>query len=167
MVDFCARRLRRTPLAKRPSDEALKKWVTDHGPYELCMMRYALYRMRSSEIILDYNAYFECFVSKSRVLVDFLTGRKDPSDIKAIHFVDAFRTQNREKIQSTLNRIDGHALHPSVERPNSDKDKISFCQCVEIAAWIEVNMDIFINKLSPEFKWDIEKSGTQFDLRRI
>lgn len=149
-------------MAKSPPESALKAWVEDHGPYELTMMRYALRRMRSSKDQLEYNAFFECFASKSRVLIDFYSGRKNKDKIKAQKYCSNYRPPKRDIIQKTINLIDHHALHPSEKRPLGQDEKIQLSDCSIVADWLESAHKLFLCCLPGQYSWNENPLVSQF-----
>lgn len=145
-------------MAKEHSKEALSDWLDEHGPYDLSMMRYGFDKMSKAVEPMDYNAHFECFILKARVLVDFLTGRQKGSDIKTIHFVPGFTAPPRKHIEGVMAKVNDHSAHPSANRPDSDKAKIALEQCREIGLWIEGAMDAFLKSLPADRTWNRAKS---------
>lgn len=128
--------------------EFRRAWLSDHLPYELCMMRYALARMRNSPTQLEYNAFFECFCVKARNLIEFLTCRnRKNTNIDSKYFAPSFKAPDRQGVQTTLNNIDGHVVHNSKQRPIELRYKIHRAHCEALALWVEGAMKLFLESL--------------------
>jgi hypothetical protein len=148
-----------TKKAKKIDPKHRFAWLDDHGPYEVCMMRYSLVRMRSAFSQLDYNAHFECFATKARVLVDFFTNRRPRKDcIAATDFDPNFKAPARDRVQSIINSIDSDVSHPGTERALVQSAKIQLPDCERLASWIEGALALFLKGLSDAKHWNQAKA---------
>jgi hypothetical protein len=130
-------------------------WLKDHGPYELCMMRYGLARMKTAIDQLEYNAFFECFCVKARSLVDFLTRRRaNNTNFDAKDFDENYSAPPRQHVQSVINRLDDHVVHAGAKRPMTSEGKITLEECNELSEWIELAMSQFLKGM-PEKNQDL------------
>lgn len=129
---------------------SLTRWVEEHGPYDLSVMRFAMHVMRQTSEQNMYNLAFEAFASKARVMIDFLTGRQKASrtEIKAAqYFPGGFSPPARNHLNKVIEALDGHALHPSHARPTSKAEKIDIKKCEAIGEWVEAAVEKFIREL--------------------
>lgn len=146
-------------MAKDVDEVALSEWLSEHGPYEICMQRYCRNKMHEAKEQLDYNAHFDAFATHARVLIDFFTGRRK-GDLFATTFVSAYRAPKREHLQTAINRIDAQVAHPTLDRVIQSADKISRDDCDKIALWIESALESFLKALPTERRqlWDDGKA---------
>jgi len=147
-----------------PGADVKEQWLADHGPYEFCMMRYCFSRLYSASDQLDYNAHFECFASKARVLVDFLDNRgKQSNDIRAVDFTSSYSPPSTEPVKNIINKLSPHAAHASTQRPKTTDEKISREDSAKLAEWIEQAMEKFLTSLDPETRplWADNKAGSR------
>lgn len=145
-----------------PGADVKEQWLADHGPYELCMMRYCFNRLSHAANQLDYNAHFECFASKARVLVDFLDNRgKQSNDIRAVDFTSSYSPPRTEPVKNIISKLSPHVAHASTQRPKTADEKISREDSAKLAEWIEQAMEKFLTSLAPETKqlWANDKAG--------
>ena len=140
--------------------EQLKEWLREHLPYELSMMRYSFRKMAvPGDDQFAYNAHYECFAIKARLLLDFI-GCRD--NLKATHFVQNFNPPPREHLKKTFQQLDIQVLHNIRSRLGDRAKKISFEDCERFALWFERGMDTFRAALSQEQR---ELWGTKVDPR--
>lgn len=157
-------------------------WLDDHGPYEVCMMRYGLLRMHQTaeqlaadpnqRAQLEYNAYFECFAGKARLLVDFFTGRRSHrTNFKATDFFPDYSAPKRDHVQDTINLIDPQVSHPGKKRAVEAVGKIKLSDCKGLAKWIEKALAKFLDGMPQENRkhWNDHKAecvanSTQMDV---
>jgi len=157
-------------MTKRLDEVMLDEWLDEHGPYEVCMMRYCIDGMLKATEQLAYNAHYEAFAVHARLLVDFLTGRQKKDDVKATVFCESYRPPKREHLNKALEKLDHQVFHPTAKRTLSRTDKVELDDCIAISEWIELALKQFLTALSSTKyagKWDSAKARDDLIVRMI
>ncbi|MEP9390380.1 hypothetical protein [Mesorhizobium sp. KR9-304] len=147
---------------RKAGEDHQKKWLSEHFPYEVCMMRYGLTAMRGAIMQIDYNLAFECFVSKARVIYSFLTNKAQHNDdIQAADFTSTYPPPSIEKVKNIISRWNAHAAHASNKRPDSVAEKIDLEDCIKMAGWIEKALVAFLAAVPERMRenWSGERAG--------
>jgi hypothetical protein len=147
----------------------LENWLCEHLPYELSMLRYSFRKMAAATDQCDYNAHYECFAIKPRLLLDFI-GCRD-KNVKATNFVERFKPPDRQHLIVAFKQLDTQVHHNVRSRPSDASEKIRYDDCERIALWVEAGMDAFLqmlthkertetwgSKVDPHEKWKIVPS---------
>lgn len=137
-------------------------WLSEHLPYEVCMMRYSLQRMQSATVQYEYNMAYECFAVKARVLFDIFTSR-DSGNLRARDFVPEFLAKRPDEIRHKVNSLNDQVFHPDRDRSPSQGDKIQMADCERIAAWHERHLESFLEALGPDDRahWNAAASNPE------
>lgn len=124
------------------------KWLNEHLPYELMMVRYTIKRLKEHVFWLDWNAYHSAFAVAAANMAGFLTNN-DTGNLKAADFVPGFKARKGE-LAAKFAKMEPQIFHLGKGRP-SETGKFDIDNATEAANWIEDEMAIFISQLGD---WD-------------
>lgn len=143
------------PTKAEIEQEQKKKWLGEHLPYELMMMRYSIVQLRDQKTFwLDWNAFLSAFAVSACNLAAFLTNaEKKQGNFQAHDFVDSFRSR-KEKLAKTFALLEPQVFHLGRARP-TDEGKFTSDDAEAINNWIEGEIKEFVLRLGPwKQYWD-------------
>ena len=73
-------------------------YLEEHLPYELLMLRHTHSTLLQTQDVLNWNAFFECFVVHARNLYNFLRNKSDLNTFAAVDFTTRYRRPNAGEI---------------------------------------------------------------------
>ncbi len=123
--------------------------LSEHIPYSLLMLRYALYCLRAPRSQLDWNAHYECFAVHARLLAVFLTDDSDQTTFRISDLTTGYSVVTQLKVFHKLNE---QVLHFNSRRTKDAKDKIDGTEVARMASWIERAFSDFEKALRAEYR---------------
>jgi len=140
-------------------------YLDEHLPYMLGSVRYDFNKLTQVLFFRDWNASFQSFSVNARNLVEFLTNA-DKGNFKAGDFVEGFRLR-KGNIQGPMRELDQQVFHLGKSRPRDSHGKFDTSAAKQIFDWIEVGMNEFLEKLSPDDRnvWNAKKADPKYDDR--
>jgi hypothetical protein len=132
-------------MAKR-----LGELLTEHIPYEIRMMRFAMFSLLENRqrCDLEQNALIEAFCLHARTLIEFF---KDKYRFGPIDFtVPGFRLQKRFIGDSALARLNEQVAHLTERRRTKIAEKINVAEMQKMLRDIEAEIERFGRHLKPE-----------------
>jgi hypothetical protein len=135
------------------------KWLDEHLPYELMMVRYTIKRLKEYVFWLDWNAYHSAFAVAAANMAGFLTNN-DTGNLKAADFAPGFKARKGE-LAAKFAKMEPQIFHLGKGRP-SEAGKFKINDATEAANWIESEMGIFLSQLGDwEKYWNAARAVPQ------
>jgi hypothetical protein len=134
------------------------KWLDEHLPYELKMMRHSLNRMEEAGVFyLDWNAFHSAFGVAAANMAAFLTNKEGKGNsFRAHDFVAGFRSR-KDDLAKVFEKLEPQIFHLGQGRP-SDTGKFDLADAKRAAGWIEEEMGKFVEKLPDRSLWNEARS---------
>lgn len=141
--------------------ENKEKWLDEHLPYELMMLRYNFSRLTDDAglFFLEWNTAHASFAVSAANLASFLTnGDTGRNNFKACDFVNGFRSQKGELAPVFL-KMEPQIFHLGKSRPDGE-GKFDINDIKRVYPWIEQEMEKFIKQLPADLKkyWNQARS---------
>lgn len=127
------------------NDLQIAEYLSEHLPYELMMLRHAMWKLNEHQEQLEWNVLYESFVVHARNLYKFLTNGED---VQACKFVPGFGS--KADGFSYLQKLDAQVLHLSPNRPRLAQAKMQIGDVKACYEWIEEKFAKFVAGLTEE-----------------
>lgn len=130
--------------------EQQKRYLKEHLPYTLKMLRYTGGQIIQRQHYLSWNAHFESFAVHARNSVAVLTNG-DKSNLRALDFVKGYRARIGDT-SGAMTKLRQQVFHLEKERPTEFIGKFNTQHAKAVADWIEDNFKVFLSRLPPELR---------------
>jgi hypothetical protein len=135
------------------------KWLDEHLPYELMMVRYTSKMLKENVFWLDWNAYHSAFAVAAANMAGFLTNN-DTGNLKASDFVTGFKARKGE-LAAKFAKMEPQIFHLGKGR-SSEKGKFDIDDATEVANWIDSEISKFLSQLGEWKKyWNAARAEPQ------
>ena len=128
-----------------------QEFLAEHLRYEIGMLRYAHALINISPSGPDWNAYFECFATHARNLVQFLSDKRALNSFKGSDFASGYRQPKKDRIKGILQDMVEQVFHPTKNRKVRAAEKVNLGRCNVLATWVENALAEFNVKVDEKF----------------
>lgn len=141
---------------RKKSNETLDKYLNEHLPYMLMMVRFTCGQIQRERDFRKRNAFIESFCVNARNCLNFLNnGDTGNTNMKACDFIPGFKANPRE-CSTIIRKMNEQTFHISENRTDKIVMKFNGGDADKVLKFIDTNIENFLKHLSSDMraKWN-------------